>query len=402
MSEIKPFYGIHFDSKNISKLICPPYDVISREQKSKLKKNSKNNMVYLELPDPVGSTNKYQQAGVLFKKWLNSGELQQDCEPSYYIYEQKFKAKDKVIIRRGFFAALKLEQPGKGNVKPHEKTLSKPKEDRLKLMRAVKANLSPIFGLYNDDSLKTVKSIKNICSKKPLVTAKDVDKVEHKLWKTSGGNETKVFTDVIKKRQIFIADGHHRYETAWNFSQEMKRKGIKGNEYNYIMIFLCPIEDPGLVVWPTHRVVEPPKDIEEKIQKYFNVLPQSEFNRNINKLPQPLLVYKKGQYRTLILKDKATLAKAMKDKCEEYRNLGVSMLHSILLDGIAPDKIKYVKKDYEAIKAASKNGYMAIMVPSTPVDAVKSIALNGQTMPQKSTYFYPKVATGMVIHSLTD
>jgi uncharacterized protein (DUF1015 family) len=403
MATIRPFNGIRFNAAEISKLICPPYDVISPEEKASLNKLAANNMVKLELPDAAGSRNKYANAKVLLDEWREKGTLITDADPSFYVYEQSFMDKGKKRSRRGFFAALKLENPQKGAIKPHEKTLSGPKADRLRLFKAVKANTSPIFGLYNDTAKTSVKLIQKIARTKPVSVAKDKDGVTHKVWKLSDPKQTGVLVNLMKKNDIFIADGHHRYETGWNYSQEMKKKDKKWSadkNYNYILSFLCPIEDPGLVVWPTHRVVEAPSDFEEKIQRYFNVMPASAFKKLAGKTPQPLLVYRDGTTRTLVIKNAKELQKAMPGKVKAYQELAVSILHSILLSCVSPDKITYVKKDDEALKLAKASKRLAVIVPSTPIKSIKEIALGGQTMPQKSTYFYPKVATGIVIHTL--
>jgi len=207
----------------------------------------------------------------------------------------------------------------------------------------------------------------------------------------------------LANQKIFIADGHHRYETSWNYSREMKNRDKKYSaekEYNYVMIYLCPMEDPGLSIWPTHRVVEEPAEFENRINKYFKVTPGNSLKKYIRKLPQALLVWKNGKMRTLVLKDKSALLENMPDKCKAYRELGVSMLHALLLADVSPDKITYVKSENEAVKLARQKHCLAVMVPSTPIEAVKEIALANQTMPQKSTYFYPKVASGIVIHSV--
>ncbi len=403
MAQIKPFSGIRYDTANITKLICPPYDIIGKEEKENLKKLSANNMVRLELPDEEQGLSKYANSSRLFSEWMKKGVLVLEGSPSLYFYEQHFKDHGRKMLRRGFFAALKLEDPHGGVVKPHERTLAKPKEDRMKLLKAVKANLSPIFGLFNDKGKRTL----NLCRKisKTLCDsfAVDAEGTRHKLWSV---NDPKIVSTVckeLKSLKIFIADGHHRYETAWNYSRAMKSKDKKfsaDKEYNFVMIYLCPMEDPGLSIWPTHRVVEETPEFEAKIEKYFRVLPGKDFSKYSGRSPQPLKVWKKGKMRTLVLKDINALKANMPDKCKAYRDLGVSMLHSLLLNDVPPDKITYVKSEKEALSLAGKWKCLAVMVPSTPIEAVKEIALADQTMPQKSTYFYPKVASGIVIHSV--
>ncbi|MFC1500864.1 DUF1015 domain-containing protein [Elusimicrobiota bacterium] len=403
MSVIRPFNGVRFKGANISKFICPPYDVISSDEKKRLKNLSNNNMVKLELPDSLGTKNKYQQAAFLFDSWQKNNVMNKDDKPAFYFYEQKFSDNGKGMKRCGFLAALKLENPHGGSVKPHEKTLAKPKQDRLSMLRAVKANLSPIFGLFNDDKKIVVNICKKISGKSPDSVAKDKDGVSHKLWKVEDEKIIDKISKVLKSQKVFIADGHHRYETAWNYSQSRKKKNRKhkGNEpYNYVMIFLCPMQDKGLSIWPTHRVFDEPKDMEAKIDKYFNVSNGSKYKKLKSNALQPLLFYKKGKFRTLTLKNKTTLNEFMKGECSSSKNLGVSMLHKILLKGVSPEYIRYVKSEKEAIKKANSEKCVAMIVPATPMKALKEIATLNQTMPQKSTYFYPKVTTGMVLHSV--
>jgi Uncharacterized conserved protein len=401
MATIKSFHGIRYNARELTKLICPPYDIISQKEKAALKKRSNHNMVRLELPDASGARNKYLESGRLFREWLDKGVLAKEAAPALYFYEQRFTDHGRKMVRRGFFAALKLENPHGGAVKPHERTLAKPKEDRLKLLRAVRANLSPIFGLFHDKGLGTLKYAKKLSATRPAAEAKDDEGTLHRLWVVSGEKDISRIAKSLASEKIFIADGHHRYETAWNYLQERKKKGGKFSPtagYNYVMAFLCPMEDPGLSIWPTHRVVEAPADLEEKIEKYFKVLPAGAFAKLSKHAPQPLLVYAGGTSRTLIVKDVKTLASSMPDKCKAYRDLGVSILHSLLFAGVPPENITYVKDEREAKKLADSSKRIAVMVPATPVEAVRRIALANQTMPQKSTYFYPKVASGIVIH----
>lgn len=403
MATIKAFRGIRYNAQNLTKLICPPYDIISPKEKAALKKRSKNNMVRLELPDAAGGRNKYQESGSLFREWLKKGVLCAEEKPTLYFYEQRFTDHGRKMVRRGFFAALKLENPHGGAVKPHERTLAKPKEDRLKLLRAVRANLSPIFGLFHDNGTAVLKYANKLAAAKPAAEAKDDEGTTHRLWLVDDEAQVSRIAKALAPQKIFIADGHHRYETAWNYLQEQKKKNPKYSaaaEYNYVMIYLCPMEDPGLSIWPTHRVVEAPRDLEEKIQKYFRVLPAGAFAKLSKKSPQPLLVYAGGKSRTLVVKDAKTLAQAMPDKCKAYRDLGVSILHSLLFAGVPPETITYVKDEREARKLADAGKRIAVIVPATPVEAVRQIALANQTMPQKSTYFYPKVASGIVIHTV--
>ncbi|MCL2389310.1 MAG: DUF1015 domain-containing protein, partial [Elusimicrobia bacterium] len=401
----KPFNGIRYSKKNITNLICPPYDVISPLEKVKLKKLSKNNAVSLELPDAQGKKNKYANAAALLEEWLEEGVLEQDSEPAFYFYEQTFKSGGVKKSRRGFFAALKLENPYNGSVKVHKKTLAAPKADRLSLLKAAKANLSPIFGLFEDNKLTAVNICKSVAKRAPQTTAKDTDGTTHKLWAVCDADIVTEIEKLVAGKKMFIADGHHRYETAWNYFCDRKKKDPKffeNKDYGFVMAFICPMEDPGIAILPTHRVVKEPKNFESLIEKYFDVLGEKCYPKLAKSSSgiQPLLVYKKGKYRTLMLKKDADLKKIMPKRCKAYTELAVSILHAILISGAEAADCVYVKDAKEAAATAKKTGKIAVIVPATPIEALKEIALNSEIMPQKSTYFYPKLASGVVIRSV--
>ncbi|MDR1196578.1 MAG: DUF1015 domain-containing protein [Endomicrobium sp.] len=405
MAEIKAFDAVRYAKENIANYICPPYDVISPEEKARLQKLSAYNIVNIELSDAKGKKNKYANAAEIFKAWMKEGVLERDCKPAYYFYEQVFEDHGIKMTRRGFFAALKLENAhsGKGSVKPHEKTLAKPKADRLKLLKAVKANISPIFGLFDDGKKNIVDLCRKIAKRRPESTARDKEGTFHKLWVVCDEETIDYIEKYLANKKIFIADGHHRYETAWNYSQERKAKDKKyspDKPYNYVLAYLCPMEDPGISIWPTHRVIEEPKNFEENIEKYFDVHPLIDFAKLSKKDIQPMLVYKDGKYRTLTIKKEAALKKAMPDKGKAYRNLAVSALHYVLMPGVDASEFIYVKDDKEAVVLAKKTGKIAVIVPATPVDSLQAISLSNEMMPQKSTYFYPKLASGIVIKTV--
>jgi uncharacterized protein (DUF1015 family) len=407
MATIRPFNGVRYNAEEITKLICPPYDVISKDEKLCLKKKSASNMVNIELPDPSGGRNKYQNAAALFKQWQHKGILAEDGIPSFYLYEQAFNDHGKKAVRTGFFASLKLENPHTGAVKPHEKTLAKPKADRLSLLRAVKANLSPIFGLFGDKKAVFAGISAKLKRSAPDAAAKDNEGTVHTLWRLDDTAQCKALMRLLAGQNVFIADGHHRYETAWNYAQEItKRNGKQPDaEYNYVMTFLCPMQDKGLVIWPTHRVAAMPADLEANIEKNFNILPENAFAGLVRRSlgaggAQPLKLVMNGRASTLTVKNKNILVKAMPDKCGAYRDLGVSILHSLLFANVDPASITYVKDEKEAVTLAKKTSRIAVIVPPTPMQAIEDIALAGQVMPQKSTYFFPKVATGIVIHKV--
>ena len=405
MAEIKPFKAVRYTREDITNFICPPYDVINDAEKEKLKALSPYNAIYVELSDATEKNNKYKNAAEIFQSWISDGALKRDSKPAYYFYEQVFDDHGIKMTRRGFFAALKLENPhsGKGAVKPHEKTLAKPKADRLSLLKAVKANISPIFGLYDDDKRVTVDICRQMSRRKPSAVAKDKDGVFHKLWVVEDEEIIKEMTKFLSNKKMFIADGHHRYETAWNYSQERKEKDKKyssDKDYNYVLTYLCPMEDPGISIWPTHRVIAEPKCFEENIACCFDVHPSKDFAKLSKKEIQPIMVFKEGKYRVLTIKKEDFLKKAMPGKCKEYRNLAVSALHNVLIPDVDASECVYVKDEKEAIVLAKKTGKIAIIVPATPIESLKAISLNNEMMPQKSTYFYPKLASGIVVRTV--
>jgi uncharacterized protein (DUF1015 family) len=405
MAEIKPFQAIRYSKDNITNFICPPYDVISSEEKEKLRRLSPFNIVNIELSDSKDENNKYQNAADLFKTWQSEGVLVRDKTPSLYFYEQVFEDHGIKMTRRGFFAALKLDNPHseKSSVKPHEKTLANPKADRMKLLKATKANISPVFGLFEDKDLSVVNICNKISKRASSATAKDAEGTFHKLWVVKDEDIIKVTKKYLSDKKIFIADGHHRYETAWNYTQERKEKDKNYSpekDYNYVLTYFCPMEDSGISIWPTHRIIGEPSDLESNIEKYFDVYPSKDFQKLSKRDVQPLMVFKDGRYRVLTVKKESFLKKVMSDKSKAYRNLAVSALHYLLMPDVEASEFTYVKNDKEAVMLAQKTGKIAVILPATPVESLKAVSLSNEMMPQKSTYFYPKVASGIVIRTV--
>ena len=405
MAEVRAFQAIRYSKKFITDFICPPYDVIDSEEKKRLQELSPFNIVNIELYDPGDKNNKYKNAASLFNAWQNNGVLVRDKEPSLYFYEQIFEVCGIEMTRKGFFAALKLDElySEKGLVKPHEKTLARSKADRLRLLKATKANISPVFCLFEDEKLIIADICRKIAKRVPSAIVRDKKRTFHKLWVVSDEDIIKTVEEYLSDKKIFIADGHHRYETAWDYSKEIKEKDENYSptkEYNYVLVYLCPMEDPGISIWPVHRVIKAPADLELKIEKYFDVHPAKDFHRLSKKEIQPMIIFKDGRYRILTIKKEAFLKKAMPGKSKTYRNLAVNTLHYILMPKIDASEFTYVENDKEAVLLAQKTGRIAVIVPTTPVKSLKTVSLNNEMLPQKSTYFYPKLASGIVIASL--
>jgi uncharacterized protein (DUF1015 family) len=411
MAELKPFQALRYKWHILTDVICPPYDVINNELKKHLVKTSRFNMVNLEIPLSLSSTtqeNPYIQAYNLLYSWQVNGILIRDKKPSLYFYEQIFEHNGLKITRRGFFSLLKIDN---NFVKQHERTIDKYKTDRLDLLRTTKVNTSPIFVLFED--VKSV--ILNICidiSKKlPQAIARDNNGTFHKLWVISDEELIRFFIEYFCDKIIFIADGHHRYQTActYNNNETLKNKNYSGKykqqkPYNYILAYFCSMEDPGIVILPVHRVIDIPMNIEETISKYFDVY---NINRNFNKTLynvnndyQSLVIFMNGNFRVIKIKKKSFLKHFMPNKSQLYRSLAVNILHNLLIPNFKDTQFIYVKSDKEALLLAQRTGKMAVIVPEIPIQCLKNISLYNEIIPQKSTYFYPKLASGIVIRTL--
>ncbi|MFA5975425.1 MAG: DUF1015 domain-containing protein [Elusimicrobiota bacterium] len=403
MVQIAPFKAVRYNADQISKssdVIAPPYDVIREPEHKRLLKRHPNNIVRVELPAAAETQDRYAVAAEIWKRWQEKGVLTPDSEPAFYGYEQRFSAGGKKYVRRGFFAALFLETPGVGHVRPHERTFPKHKEDRLHLMRATHANISPIFGIFMDRKRKAQALLARRMRQKPTVSAKGDKGVKHRLWRWSDAEAIKILTGALRAEDVLIADGHHRYETAWNYAQE--RGGLPGaysgqDAYRYVMTFLCPLEDHGLVIQPTHRLVRwqaPWDEWKKQIEQSFVIQPIAGLQKMISRLQSPRektslgLVFEGGKLFWLKARSRAVA-------------LPVVPLHEEILKDVPLEKISYLQ-DPKEVAQSVRNGQAnaAFLLPPPDKDAFARLCKAGQRLPQKSTYFYPKLATGFVMRSL--
>ncbi len=403
MVDVAPFKAIRYNSKkyaNLSGVISPPYDVISVPEYDKLLKRDPNNIVRIELPLAQGKQDRYEIAAQLWKRWQNQRALAEDKEPAFYGYEQRFSVGSEAYFRRGFFAAMRLEKPGQGQIRPHERTFPKHKEDRLKLMRATHANISPIFGIFFDRQHQVQKLIAKRMAEKPLVVSRDDKGVTHRLWRWTDPEARKLITSVLKAEEVLIADGHHRYETAWNYSQERAAKDrtkSRKRAYNYVMTFLCPLGDPGLVIQPTHRAVRhsaPMEEWQERIGSNFSFEKLTTLSELLTKLRAN--------------KDSAALGMVLEGgklfwlKPQTGANgLPVVPLHERILKDIPLEHISYGQDPRDLVQNLQRGEASAVfLLPPPDKEAFARICRAGRLLPQKSTYFYPKLATGLVMRSL--
>ncbi len=410
MAEIRPFNAVRYQLKagEIKNLTCPPYDIISEEERIVLQRNE-NNVVRLELPKE--GTDVYKNAGDYYRSWVNSGILAKDETAGIYIYEEVFTHENKKYSLKGLIARVKLEEFEKGVILPHENTLSKAKEDRFNLMKECHTNFSLVYSLYFDEGKNTLKKAE---SKKPkkLYSFKSDDGIKHTLWKIEDTEE--ICKDFID-RKLYIADGHHRYETALRY----KNANIS-NDSDYIMMMLVPMESDGLVVLPTHRVVHSLDNFSgfrmlSWCDKYFDVL-------GVNKAEMEHLlkeIYDAGgigfgfyfEYKHFVmaLKSDVKLEEVFKNVKESLYSLDVTVLHSLILEQILKidaealrnqTNLTYEKDLNKALEMVDRGANCAFILNPTKVEQIAAVAADGEKMPQKSTYFYPKLITGLVINEL--
>ena len=438
MATIRPFHGLRYNPSKVgevSRVIAPPYDVISAEQQEELQKRSPYNVVRLILGRQYDGDspedNRYTRAKKKLDQWIGEGALAEDAEPTLYVYEQSFRAAGRDLTRRGVLCALRLSPFGQGEVFPHEETFSAPKADRMHLIKAVRTNLSPIFGLVPDDAraLTGVLAASRE-SAKLLADVTEDSGVTNRLYGVSDPEWTKKIAGALEPNPVFIADGHHRYETALAYRDERRAKeGYKGaygtRPYDDIMMMCVPMSDPGLVVLPTHRLLRPTPGVRTDelpgcAEKYFAVkeaapaeLEALACEDKEGRTRIGLALRKDGKTYILNLASEAPMAEVLPDRTEAYRRLDVAVLHELLLGrclGMEASKvhrgehITYLKDAGESLQrtiAAGADHDAAFILRPTRVDQVRQVAAAGEKMPHKSTYFYPKLLSGLVMRQLT-
>ncbi len=432
MADIRAFRGFRYDlgrAGSLSDLVAPPYDVIDATLQNALYARSPFNSIRLELtrekPDPGEVDDRYLRAARDLKEWIASDVLRQDSLRHLYVCEQEFTVEGKAYKRRGFIARVRLEPFGSGRIYPHEETLSGPKADRLKLFHATATNLSPIFGLYPDDSNEVFAKIESLIFKMPPLEATDHLGVVSRLWPVADERVINAVIGLMGSKPVFIADGHHRYETSVKYLEEKRAVGEATSDEapaNFTMMMLVSMSDPGLIILPTHRLVSglPGLDsvkLKALLEPHFQITPMGKGEAAATEAweqiemdgSQGLLGFHTKADDTWVTArfQSPTLMKELAaDHSDEWRDLGVSILHvaalNKLLGGLGGSpKCRYVhllSEVNDAIKAGECD--LAALVPPATMDHVEQIAGNLEKMPPKSTYFYPKLLTGMVFNSL--
>lgn len=404
MAIVKPFRGLLYNPEKIKtdNVVCPPYDIISDTLRENLYRKSSYNIVRIDYGKNSREMDKYTSAKQYLDKWIEEGILVHEKQPCFYGYEIQYSYKNKKKILRGLIATVRLEEPGKG-IYPHEETHSKPKTDRLLLMRACMANTSLIFSIYRSKERVTSRILEKL--KNPYITAKDMDGNIHKLFKISESEEIKKIMDELKNNPVFIADGHHRYEVALEFKKEMNKlyPEDKDAAWNYVLMFLANIEDEGFLILPTHRLLSTPLSIKKEFEKYSHIFLLKKFNRNddiqevIERMgPKNIGLYLK-ENKWYIIQYNSSFFDNLND---DLKYVDVKILEDVILNRMFPEKeVNYEIEVERGIKLVKECKYDAIFILRSPkVEEIEKTALAGLRMPSKSTYFYPKLLTGMVIY----
>lgn len=442
MVDIKAFNGFRYnkDKVEISSCVTPPYDVISDKEQSYYYKKNKYNFIRLILNKKYSGDNeienKYTRAASIFKNWIQENILEKEKDESIYVYNQEFTLSGGVnLSRKGFISLMKIGE-NKNSIKPHEQTLSKPKEDRLKLLKETQANLSPIFVTYNSENQQISNKLDSIISSNnALYSFVDNNGIKNSLYKITNKSLIEFFKEKMDGRNVYIADGHHRYETSKMYRDEMKNKSTnwKDNDpSNYVMTMFVDINDKGLISFPIHRGIKnltmDNSKILNNISEFFNLESLSfndefEKKQNIEVLKEKLNesyhkneiafgIYNKwNQLYFLKLKNNVKLTNYLnKEEYNIYKALDVMILKKIILeksletkreDLLENNNLIFINKEIDnAIQKVDENECkIAFLLKRAKLDQIIKVASINKLLPQKTTYFYPKLLSGLVIYS---
>lgn len=424
MADVSEFRGVRYNPqviRNIGDVICPPYDVISPQEQQALYDRNPHNMIRLEygtdLDGDTASTNKYTRARDTFNQWLKEQALIQDAVPDYYVHEYSFEVGESKKKRMELYACVRLEPWENKVVFPHEFTMAKAKVDRLDLMKACSANFSPIFGLYEDPGGKINQLIVNRVKSSPTYSFQRGD--SHRFWVVNEPEFVQRVSHFLITKSIYIADGHHRYETALayrDYRRQLNPYGTGNEAYNYVMMALVSFSDPGIVILPIHRLVkgipaEILKDFRKKLNNYFEVVEALGENVSIsdNSIGSIKIAgLEPGQVLGLTLLPDVKVNDFITPKRSEvYGRLDVSIVQHIILEKLLglpagdSDNLAYTPSSEAACRLVDSGQFQfTILLNPLPVTTIKAIADANDRMPRKSTFFYPKLPTGLVMHRL--
>lgn len=423
MAQLQPFRALRFTKQagKIGSLCCPPYDIISEEQRKAYIAQNSNNVIRLELPRE--GEDPYARAGETLNRWLADGTLALEDVPAIYVYGESFTVDGVDYSFKGFICRVKLEPFSAGVVLPHEETLSKAKADRFDLMCATGCNFSQIYSLYMDEDGSRAKMVEQMSAGAPDACFTDAEGVTHSLWVCKDTAANAALCAAFADSKLYIADGHHRYETGLNYLNHCKQTGIYTPGCDSIMMMLVDMQNPGLVVFPTHRII---KNVEgftsevllENCIGEFDITPAADLIQVNAQLKTAYAAGKKAfgyfdgnTYCVLELKDPSVMDDILPDASDALRQLDVSVLHALVLERILGiDKenmakqinLSYTRAEAEAVaEVEAGNANCAFFLNPTRVSEIAAVAAAGEKMPQKSTYFYPKLITGLVMNQIS-
>jgi uncharacterized protein (DUF1015 family) len=392
VADVAAFRAIRYQAQSdeLGALLCPPYDVITPEDRDGLYARSPHNFVRIEFPKPDG--NQYARAAADLSAWRRTGVLKQDAAPAIYVHDHEFSVGKTRVRRRGIHCALRLHGPDEGVVMPHELTFPKAKEDRLALLRATRTNTSAIFGVFEDSRGEIADAMaRRVEGTRPAAEATVGDE-HHRVWAIGDRLAIGEFRDALGKRRVYIADGHHRYETALTYLRE---RGRNDSPASFVLAYLCAANDPGLRIFATHRVVRGDGALDGAINRYFERSPIDA--GAIGDLQPGIVVVRGGRYEQLQLRADADLSNVK----PAWRELPVAQAEELLLREVreAGAEIAY-EHDTKAALAATEAGATAVLLRAVDAETLRRVADAGERLPQKTTYFYPKVPAGLVVRAL--
>ena len=386
---VRPFHGVRYDGKRVAlgRAVCPPYDAIGADLADRLRRLPFN-AIHLELPS--GNGDRYLKAGKTWRTWNSRGIVRRDAAPGYYVVEQTFAHGGKNHVRTGVLAALDLRHAGPRAVRRHEKTLSKPKADRLKQLAAIKVNTSPIFGLFRDAGGKVRAQLRRAKAARPDEIGASPDGSRFKVWRVDEPAKVAALERALGPKTLLIADGHHRFEVAKEYFRRHP-----GPAASTMLVYVCAEEDQGLLVLPTHRVLSPADVALERVKARCRLIPKAGLAALLKALeshssPYAFGLFVGGRFALAVPKSPAGAKSGL---CVEY-------LARSITQGVDPHHLKYTHEATEAIALARELKGAALLVkPSSVADIRRAVERIG-LLPQKSTYFFPKITTGLVFKPL--
>ncbi|MGI6264102.1 MAG: DUF1015 domain-containing protein [Acutalibacteraceae bacterium] len=423
MADLHPFRAWRFTEKAgaIDELTCPPYDIISETQRQAYLARNEHNIIRLELPRD--GADPYAAAGETLRRWMDGDVLRRDETAAFYVYDITFTVDGVTRTVGGFMARTRLEEFSRGIVLPHEFTLSKAKEDRFRLMQATNCNFSHIYALYREDSGAVEARLNAARQTPPLAELTDEAGLTHRLWAITDPAAIEEIRRCLADTKLYIADGHHRYETALRYRDERRAAGAPvGSGADFVMMMLVEMSHPGLVVFPTHRLIRDldgfdPSAVLAACEEFFTVehipLPAAEkrLAAGYDAGQKVFAFYTGGDTAALLtLRDAAVMDAVLPDRSPVSRQLDVNVLHTLILErlmGIDKENmanqknLTYTRSAAEAVDGVQSGRFQAcFLINPTRVEEIRDVAAAGEKMPQKSTYFYPKLITGLTVNEL--